>query len=182
MDRLGPETYAELQRTYLLVANGDLDMNQFQYLVTSLKKTELQVCYQPLQSLSPEDCSVGYSVILTSLNFLSGLTNKVLEQAAWKYMNPNQSSAVAVKSDDQAAALTSVYEQVYYFRSDTNSSFFQKGCAIQLCARGKGGFAALHFHDKKLGRQSSKPRSKTPNNGQQAYIQLSSGLCQIPNR
>lgn len=116
LNRQEPETFYELQKSYLLIANAEADILQFQYLMTCLKKAELQLCYRPpLSTPSAEECTSCYLIVFTSINFLSSLTNKVLEQAAWKYMNPNQSSAVVSDPDNQAAALTAVYEQAVQF-------------------------------------------------------------------
>ena len=82
--------------------------------MTCLKKAEIQLHQQDANTARLEECSAGYSIMFTSVNFLGSLTNKVLEQAAWKYLNPNQESAVIPDSngDNQAEALTAIYEQV----------------------------------------------------------------------
>jgi hypothetical protein len=82
--------------------------------MTYLKKTEWQFSQRQAESVSIEDCSACYSTVHASINFLSSITNKVLEQAAWKYLNPNKSSTGTPKSDNQAEILTIVYEQVIF--------------------------------------------------------------------
>ncbi len=93
---------------------ADSDILKFQCAMTSLKKAEIRLRQQNANTAQLEECAAGYSIMFTSINFLGSLTNKVLEQAAWKYLHPNQDFAVLPDSngDNQAEALTAVYEQV----------------------------------------------------------------------
>lgn len=117
LDRKQPETISELRKTYLLTNNAADDASEFSYIMTCLKKTEMSLFYNStFEQTSQQDCSSAYSILFTSIKFLSRLTNRVLEQAAWKYLNPKTSSAGS--NEDHQKVLTAIYEQAVQFNYD----------------------------------------------------------------
>ncbi len=80
--------------------------------------------------LSPDNTTACYNIILDALKFLSSLTNKVTEQAAWKYTNPAE-----IKND--TFSLTSIYEQSvqYNYSSEEKKVLLQYISMIKNLSR-----------------------------------------------
>ena len=97
----------EIQRQYLLVNRLASTEEKYLEIVANLHRAKISSV--SLNSMTVEDQKNYYDTILQSLKFLSGLTNQVLEQAAWKYLNP----ANAGDSD-----LNTVYERSVQYNYD----------------------------------------------------------------
>ena len=111
-----PEIIEEMRKSYLLITQIENDSIRFQSIMRSLKTTELRLSSLQSESITTENSSICYSSVHKAISFLSGMNNKVLEQAAWKYLHPNQKKNPTIDDNNQEAQhLTAAYEQVVLF-------------------------------------------------------------------
>ncbi|KAJ3276472.1 Cytoplasmic FMR1-interacting protein 2 [Terramyces sp. JEL0728] len=100
LKNLDEELRAEIMKSYLLsnqIENTTLD---YESAYLQLKKIHVKLIHN---SVSLEETKDVYNAAFNGLNLLSQLTTRVLEQAAWKYLNPAKSAS--------GVQLTEIYEQ-----------------------------------------------------------------------
>jgi cytoplasmic FMR1 interacting protein len=110
MNYADEETKVELEKSYLLI-------NQFEEISSSYKSivASLQIFKNQLAKNSDfaDVNKICYEVSLKTVKYLSFLTTKVIEQTAWKYLNPSE-------SEDTQTLKIGIYEKavLYNYRPD----------------------------------------------------------------
>jgi cytoplasmic FMR1 interacting protein len=104
---MDPEYKLETANSYLLTNYYQSVKKEYAILMGHLQKRKFQLSKNG-NYLASEEMKGVYNDILGGIKFLSELTNAVLEQAAWKYLNPCETNQA---SDE----LTGVYERAVQF-------------------------------------------------------------------
>jgi cytoplasmic FMR1 interacting protein len=104
---MDPEYKLEMANSYLLLNYFQSIKKEYAILLGHLQQRKMQLSKNG-NYLAAEDMKGIYNDIFGAVKFLSELTNSVLEQAAWKYLNPSESNQASEE-------LTDIYERAVQF-------------------------------------------------------------------
>ncbi|KAJ3322394.1 Cytoplasmic FMR1-interacting protein 2 [Boothiomyces sp. JEL0866] len=120
---LDEELRIEITKAYLLSSQIESSKLTYETVYLQLKRCHIKLVHH---AVSLEETKEVYNAAYNGLNLLSQLTTRVLEQAAWKYLNPAKSAS--------GVQLTEIYEQAVQH----NYNHEEKKVLIEYIAMIKG--------------------------------------------